>query len=81
MALLVQILLGLKRIIMRDIIVKQGLTYKATILNELGEELEVLKSLDDLLPIDRVVTIDNNNLISLSDTAFVIDENMIEREL
>ena len=66
---------------MRDIIVKQGLTYKATILNELGEELEVLKSLDDLLPIDRVVTIDNNNLISLSDTAFIIDENMIEREL
>ena len=81
MALLVQTLLGLKRIIMRDIIVKQGLTYKATILNELGEELEVLNSLDDLLPIDRVVTIDNNSLVSLYDTCIVVTEDMIEKEL
>ena len=81
MALLVQILLGLKRIIMKDIIVKEGLTYRATIINELGEELEVLKSLDELLPIDRVVTIDNNSLVSLYDTCIKIEEDMIEREL
>ncbi len=81
MALLVQILLGLKRIIMKDIIVKEGLTYRATIINELGEELEVLKSLNELLPIDRVVTIDNNSLISLYDTCIKIEEDMIEKEL
>ena len=81
MALLVQILLGLKRIIMKDIIVKEGLTYRATIINELGEELEVLKSLDELLPVDRVVTIDNNSLVSLYDTCIKIEEDMIEREL
>ena len=66
---------------MKDITVKQGLTYKSTIINEVGEELEVLKSLDDLLPIDRVVTIDNNNLVSLYDTCIKIEEDMIEREL
>ena len=66
---------------MKDIIVKQGLTYKATIINELGEELEVLKSLDELLPIDRVVTIDNNSLVSLYDTCIKIEEDMIEKEL
>ena len=81
MALLVQILLGLKRIIMKDIIVKKGLTYKSTTINELGEELDVLKSLDELLPVDRVVTIDNNSLVSLYDTCIKIEEDMIEKEL
>ena len=66
---------------MKDIIVKEGLTYKATIINELGEELEVLKSLDELLPIDRVVTIDDNNLVSLYDICAKIEEDMIEKEL
>ena len=66
---------------MKDIIVKEGLTYRATIINELGEELEVLKSLDELLPIDRVVTIDNNSLVSLYDTCIKIEEDMIEKEL
>ena len=66
---------------MQDIIVKEGLTYKATIINELGEELEVLKSLDELLPIDWVVTIDDNNLVSLYDTYIKIEEDMIEKEL
>ena len=66
---------------MKDIIVKEGLAYRATIINELGEELEVLKSLDELLPIDRVVTIDNNNLVSLYDTCIKIEEDMIEKEL
>ena len=78
MALLVQTLLGVR---MRDILVKEGLAYRATIINELGEELEVLKSLDELLPVDRVVTIDNNSLVSLYDTCIKIEEDMIEREL
>ena len=50
---------------MRDIILKQ------TSNNEL----------EAVLPIDRVITIDGNNVVYLSDTAFIIDENMIEREL
>ena len=66
---------------MKDIIVKKGLTYKSTIINELGEELDVLKSLDELLPVDRVVTIDNNSLVYLYDTCIKIEEDMIERKL
>ena len=50
---------------MRDIILKQ------TNNNEL----------EAVMPIDRVITIDANNAVYLSDTAFIIDENMIEREL
>ena len=34
-----------------------------------------------VLPVDRVITIDVNNVVYLSDTAFTIDENMIEKEL
>ena len=37
--------------------------------------------LEAVLPVDRVITIDINNVVYLSDTAFTIDENMIEREL
>lgn len=37
--------------------------------------------LEAVMPIDRVVSIDNNNVAYLADTAFIIDENMIEREL
>ena len=50
---------------MRDIILKQ------TSNNEL----------EAVMPIDRVITIDINNVVYLSDTTFIIDENMIEREL
>ena len=50
---------------MRDIILKQ------TSNNEL----------EAVMPIDRVITIDGNNVVYLADTAFIIDENMIEREL
>lgn len=50
---------------MRDIILKQTS----------NDELEAV------LPVDRVITIDINNVVYLSDTAFTIDENMIEREL
>ena len=38
-------------------------------------------ALEAVLPVDRVVTIDGNNVVYLLDTAFIIDENMIEREL
>ena len=37
--------------------------------------------LEAVLPVDRVITIDINNVVYLSDIAFTIDENMIEREL
>ena len=38
-------------------------------------------ALEAVLPVDRAITIDINNVVYLSDTAFIIDENMIEREL
>ena len=38
-------------------------------------------ALEAVLPVDRVITLDGNNVVYLSDTAFIIDENMIEREL
>ena len=50
---------------MRDIIVKQTSN----------------DALEAVLPVDRVITIDINNVVYLSDTAFTIDDNMIEREL
>lgn len=66
---------------MRDIIVKTGLTYVVTVVNEVGESAEVTKSLDDLLPVDRVVTIDCNGYVSLYDTCVKIEEDMIEKEI
>ena len=33
------------------------------------------------MPIDRVVTVDDNNLVYLADIAYIIKENMIEGEL
>ena len=38
-------------------------------------------ALEAILPVDRVITIDVNNVVYLSDTAFTIDESMIERGL
>ena len=38
-------------------------------------------ALEAVLPVDRVITIDENNLVYLSDTAFAITEDMIEKEL
>ena len=38
-------------------------------------------ALEDVLPVDRVITIDINNVVYLSDTAFTITEDMIEKEL
>ena len=37
--------------------------------------------LEAVMPIDRVVSIDNNNIVYLSDTAFFIDEKYIQKEL
>ena len=50
---------------MRDIVVK--------VTN--NEEFE------KVVPVDRVITIDSNNIVYLADTSFVIDENSIEREV
>ena len=38
-------------------------------------------ALEAVLPVDRVITIDINNVVYLSDTAFSITEDMIEKEL
>ena len=37
--------------------------------------------LEQLIPVDRVITIDNNNYVYLYDTCIVITEDMIEKEL
>ena len=78
MARLAQILQGAK---MRDIIIKAGLTYKGMVVGEDGTAVEVDKSLDELLPIDRVVTVDGNGYVYLYDTCIVVTEDMIEKEL
>ena len=38
-------------------------------------------ALEAVLPVDRVITIDENNVVYLSDTAFTITKDMIEKEL
>ena len=78
MVLLVQTLQGVN---MRDIIIKTGLTYKGMMVSEDGTAIEVDKSLDELLPIDRVVTVDGNGYVYLYDTCIVVTEDMIEKEL
>ena len=66
---------------MRDIIVKTRFTYKGIVVGEDGTAVEVDKSLDELLPIDRVVTVDGNGYMYLYDTCIVVTEDMIEKEL
>ena len=66
---------------MRDIIIKTGLTYKGMMVGEDGTAIEIDKSLDELLPIDRVVTVDGSGYIYLYDTCIVVTEDMIEKEL
>ena len=39
------------------------------------------KNLDAMLPIDRVINIDESNVVYLYDTQFIINENDIEKEL
>ncbi len=75
---LVQTLQGVN---MRDIIIKTGLTYKGMMVSEDGTAIEVDKSLDELLPIDRVVTVDGNGYVYLYNTCIVVTEDMIEKEL
>ena len=60
-----QLVLTLLGVNMRDIIVK---------ITD-NQELEVV------MPIDRVVTIDENNIVYLSDKAYFIDEKYIQKEL
>ncbi len=60
-----QLVLTLLGVNMRDIIVK---------ITD-NEELELI------IPIDRVVTIDENNIVYLSDKAYFIDEKYIQKEL
>ena len=66
---------------MRDIIIKAGLTYKCMIVGEDGTAVEVDKSLDEFLPIDRVVTVDGNGYVYLYNTCIVVTEDMIKKEL
>ena len=66
---------------MRDIVIKAGSTYKGMIVGEDGTAVEVDKSLDELLPIDRVVTVDGNGYVYLYDTCILVTEDMIEKEL
>ena len=37
--------------------------------------------LEAVIPVDRVITIDGNNVVYLSDMAYKIEEDMIEKEL
>ena len=66
---------------MRDIKVKTQQIFWTTELDENNEEIKVPHSLDVLLPIDRVVTIDNNGYVYLYDTCIIITEDMIEEVL
>ena len=38
-------------------------------------------ALEAVLPVDRVITIDENNIVYLSDKAYFIDEKYIQKEL
>ena len=50
---------------MRDVILKSG----------------VSPELEEVLLIDRVISIDNSNIVYLADKQFIINENDIEREI
>ena len=54
----------------------QGVNVRDIILKQTSNN-----ELEAVLPVDRVITIDVNNVVYLSDTAFTIDEDMIEKEL
>ena len=36
---------------------------------------------ESVVPIDRVITIDDNGIVYLADTSFEIPENLIDKEL
>lgn len=66
---------------MIDLIVKPKQIYWVNEIDEEDIEKQVPKSLDDMLPPDRVITIDGNGYVYLYDTCIVITEDMIERVL
>lgn len=37
--------------------------------------------LEAVMPVDRVVTVDSNNVVYLQDKAYIIEEKYIEKEL
>lgn len=62
---------------MRDVIIKSKILIETK--DENGNDTYII--LDKLLPIDRVVTIDNNNYVNLYDQCIQIEEDMIEEVL
>ena len=39
------------------------------------------QELESVIPIDRVITIDSNNVVYLQDKAYIIEEKQIDKEL
>ena len=68
---------------MKDIIVKNNLDVIINIeqYTTTGDKIIIQKSLYDFLPIDRVITIDNNGYVYLYDQCIKISEDMIEEVL
>lgn len=68
---------------MRDVKIKENLSVILNIeqYTELGEKVNIQKSLYDFLPIDRVITIDNNGYVYLYDQCIQISDDMIEEVL
>ena len=62
---------------MRDVTIKPKVLIETK--DENGNDTYII--LDKLLPIDRVVTIDNNNYTNLCDQCIQIEEDMIEKVL
>lgn len=62
---------------MRDVIIKPKVLIATK--DENGNDTYI--TLDKLLPVDRVVTIDNNNYVNLYNQCIQIDEDMIEKVL
>ncbi len=61
----------------RNVIIKSGIIIK--IVDQ--EEIEKYESFDNILPIDRVITLDGNNNTYLYDMCIPITNDMIEKEL
>lgn len=61
----------------RDVVIKEGVIIK--FIDDNGDEK--IELMDKYLPIDRLVTIDDNGVVYLYDTRIKVEENMIERDL
>lgn len=68
---------------MRDVKIKENLSVMLDIEQylETGEKIIIQKSLYDFLPIDRVITVDNNGYVYLYDQCIQISDDMIEEVL